>query len=462
MFKGKNIAIMGLGKTGFTSAVALKKMGANIFAWDDDEEKRKSFKDENKNIDIINLEQIDFTKIDLLLSSPSISYLYPKPHPVIKKAIDTNTEIVNDIEILRRLYPNTDIIAISGTNGKSTTTSLISHILKDYRDVKSGGNLGIPVLGFKPPKENTTYILEISSFQLERISHLNANAAILLNITADHLEHHGGIEGYIKAKENLFNKNNDSKSYAIIVQDDEYCRKITENLGDNWKKIPVSSSKKQKGSVYIEDNYLIDDLSGNAKKVLNLNKAKSLRGKHNHQNMVSSYAAAKILYNIPSEEIAERIISFKGLPHRQYLVKTINGVAYVNDSKATNADATAKALDTYNNIYWIVGGKPKQGGLNGLQKYMNKIKNAFLIGESSEEFAKWFDNHNVPYMRCSVMETAVREAHAMAQDERGAPGGAGTVLLSPACASFDQYQSFEERGNKFEEIVNICAMEENL
>ncbi len=464
--KGKRVAVFGLGVSGLATAKALSRAGATLLAWDDSERRRE--KAENDGVSLTDLSQESFDDVEFLVLSPGIPHEHPKPHPLVQRAKEAGVNVISDIEILRRADPDTDLIAVTGTNGKSTTTALIAHILKQSRVVEMGGNIGKPVLELKSLKseKEATYVLELSSYQLDLTSSLKPKGAVLLNVTEDHLERHGGMEGYIEAKKRMFDTCAEGETLPVAVfgVDDDHCRLMAERLQerDVWKIIPVSVKTALEKGVYVEAGKLIDALEGEPRAVFDLKEAKRLRGGHNHQNAACAYAVIRGVYGYEPEDIVEHMSSFKGLPHRQFLTRTINGVAYINDSKATNAAATSYALKHYRNVYWIVGGRQKEGGLNGLEPYMDHIRHAFLIGESMDSFANWLDNHGISYSQNRTLEAAVNEAHRMAQDNRGAPGGAGTVLLSPACSSFDQFASFEERGDAFTKFVEALPEEKAL
>lgn len=443
---GKKIGIVGLGKTGFSAAHALQSQGVEVSVWDDSEEKR-----EQSGFPILNLAQ---SKPDFLLWSPGIAHYGDKAHPLALQAKELNIPLVCDIDLFCHAVSQ-DILAVTGTNGKSTTTALIAHTLKQFRPTLMGGNIGHPVLDLQPI--DGTYVLELSSYQLELAPSLTPTGAILINITPDHLARHGDMETYIAAKEKMFtNVTSGRKPVAVIAVDTDASKAIAERLTakGTWTVIPVSTNAKTSG-VYVENGKMYDQDA----MVLDFSLVPTLKGQHNHENAACAYALIRHVYGYEPQAIAQAMSSFEGLPHRQYLVRTINGIAYINDSKATNAEATARALACMKNIYWILGGQAKDGGLNGLEPYMDRIKHAFLIGEAAEEFAKWLKAAGVPYTMCGTLDVAVLDAHKLAQDNRGMPGETGTVLLSPACASWDQFQSFEHRGDVFASLVQNLSEE---
>ncbi|HYD30516.1 MAG TPA: UDP-N-acetylmuramoyl-L-alanine--D-glutamate ligase [Azospirillaceae bacterium] len=447
--KDRAIAVMGLGKSGLPTAQALAAAGARVLAWDDGAKAREEA--ESAGLPLTNLHEADLTGIRTLVLSPGIPHLHPKPNPVAARARAAGIEIIGDIELLLRAQPNARTVGITGTNGKSTTTTLIAHILKGAGlAVEVGGNLGQPVLTFAPFGHDGVYVIEMSSYALERTPSAAFDAAILLNITPDHLDRHGGMDGYIAAKRNIF-QNQRPDQAAVIAIDDEHTRRIHDELaaGGGRRVVPISAGHKVAGGVFVTGGMLVDDTDGTGAIELDLSTVKTLPGIHNAQNAAAAYTAARALGVAPTE-IIRHIRTFPGLAHRQQLVAEIGGVRYVNDSKATNADATEKALVCYDAIYWILGGQAKETGLAGLERYASRVRHAFLIGEATERFAPWLDANNVPHTRCGDLARAVPAAHALARRE--AVKGAA-VLLSPACASWDQYANFEKRGEHFADLV---------
>ncbi len=450
---GLPVAVMGLGKSGMATADALARAGAEVWAWDDSQTKR----DEAEAADhrIVDLTAADLSELTTVVWSPGIPHTFPKPHPVAERARKANLEIVCDIELLARSERDAAYIGITGTNGKSTTTALIGHVMQDAgRRTAVGGNLGTPVLTLDPLGVGGTYVLEMSSYQLELTLSITFDVAVLLNVTPDHLDRHGGMDGYVAAKKLIFHRQTKPRT-AIVGVDDAICRGICEELkaaGDQhvW---PISAEGRAAGGVYAEDGWLVDDTQGTAERVADLAGFPALLGKHNWQNAAAAFAACKAA-GVPASAIVAAMTTFPGLAHRQQLVRTIGGVRFVNDSKATNADAAEKALATFDPIYWILGGRAKETGLDGLDAYMGRVRHAFLIGEASETFAAWLEARNVPHTRCGTLDAAVARAAelALAEKREGA-----CVLLSPACASWDQFTSFEARGDAFAEAVNDLA-----
>lgn len=451
---GKKIGVVGLGKTGLSAARVLRENGAELFLWDDQQAAQEAAAGEGFNI--TDLLDFDLSSLDFILWSPGIPHYGEKEHPLAVKAKSLGVSLVCDIDILSRATEN-DILAITGTNGKSTTTALVAHTLSAFREAVAGGNIGEPVLSLPELSADGVYVLELSSYQLELSPHLKPKGAALLNITPDHLARHGDMNVYIGAKEKIFAsvQASEKKPVAVISIDSQPAKDIASRLkGEgNWTVVTVST--KDKSDIRIESDKLYD----REIMVMDFSFHPVFRGTHNHENAACAYALIRHVYGYEPKAIAEAMSSFKGLPHRQHLIRNINGVSYINDSKATNIEATANALACMKNIYWILGGQPKTGGLNGLENYMDRILHAFLIGEASEDFAKWLENSNISYTLCQTLENAVPAAHDMAQKNRGQPGGAATVLLSPACASWDQFTSFEHRGDVFTSLVQALPEE---
>jgi UDP-N-acetylmuramoylalanine--D-glutamate ligase len=447
---GRTFAVLGLGRSGAATAEALIRGGARVLAWDDSETARAAVPADI----LVDLKDTDWGAIDALVMSPGIPLTHPVPHPVAAAARAAGRPIISDIELLAMAQPSARFVCITGTNGKSTTTTLIAHVLKSAgRRVEVGGNLGQAALSLAPVGHDGIYVLELSSYQLDITPTPIADIALLLNITPDHLDRHGGMDGYIAAKE-LILRPKGKTSIGIVGQDDAPCRALFEKLKTGERRlIPISAEKPVAGGAHVDkDGRLIDAIRGEAKVVLDLKEIASLPGKHNWQNAVAAYVTVKAL-GLQAEEIVAGFRSYPGLAHRQELVATLNGVRYINDSKATNADAAEKALACYDNIYWILGGKPKDGGLAGLEAYYAKIRHGFLIGEAASAFARQI-NRAFPTTQCGTLEKAVAEAHGLAQRDKK-PGA--VVLLSPACASFDQYPNFEIRGNRFRALVEEIA-----
>ena len=350
--------------------------------------------------------------------------------------------LVCDIELLARSCPEARFVGVTGTNGKSTATTLIAHILKTAgHKVVAGGNLGTPALDLPAFDADGIYVLELSSYQLELLGQARFDVGVLLNITPDHLARHGGMEGYVAAKASLFGRLRPGGT-AVLGVDDDHCRAICASLRHRAHVRSVSVA----GAADIS---AVDGLikEGSAA-VADLRAIATLPGRHNWQNAAVSYAAAHALA-IPLDDIRRGLESYPGLAHRQEWIATIDGIRYVNDSKATNADAAEKAMVCYSDIYWIIGGQAKEGGITSLDALFPRVRRAFLIGEASDAFAATLEG-KVAYERCGTLDVAVERARraALAGHRPGA-----VVLLSPACASWDQFKSFEHRGDVFRSLV---------
>jgi UDP-N-acetylmuramoylalanine--D-glutamate ligase len=446
-YEGKKVAVLGLARSGRAAAAALMTGGAEVLAWDDSEKTRSGIAAE---LPLCDPARYDWHEIAALVLSPGIPHSFPTPHPAVVAARAAGVPVIGDIELLAHAQPDARFIGITGTNGKSTTTALIGHILATVgQKVEIGGNLGPPALGLKPFDAEGIYVLEMSSFQLELIDTLTFDIAVLLNITPDHLDRHGDMEGYVAAKKRIFAGQRDGASATIGI-DDEICRDIAVALHREGRArvVPISVKEAAPGGVYLEDGWLVDALDGAPRRVFDLAEAARLPGVHNAQNAAAAYSVARRACVAPEAAIAG-IRSFPGLAHRQELVDTIDGVRYINDSKATNADATEKALACYEAIYWIAGGLPKAGGITSLAPYFKRLRHAFLIGNATGEFAATLDG-KVSYSRCGDLASALAAASDRARGEH-VPDA--VVLLSPACASYDQFSNFEVRGDTFRRLV---------
>ncbi|MCW8861873.1 MAG: UDP-N-acetylmuramoyl-L-alanine--D-glutamate ligase [Rhodospirillales bacterium] len=450
---GAHTAVLGLGRSGMAVARALVRGGAMVAAWDDNSGRRAEA--QSAGIPLVDLHARTWQEGDILVLSPGIPHTYPAPHPVAAAARAAGCAIIGDVELLARAAPDARYVGITGTNGKSTTTALLGHILQSVGEaIQVGGNLGPAVADFRVMGAEGVYVLEMSSYQLELADSLAFDVAVLLNITPDHLDRHGGMDGYIAAKRRIFNCGRKDQT-AIVGIDDDLCRAMRDELVRDGKRrvVPVSARGAVAGGVYADGTRLIDDTDGEKVDVIDLGGVMALRGRHNIQNTAAAYAAARAL-GIAPQAIVSAITGFPGLVHRQQVVGIIDGVTYVNDSKATNADASARALSSFDNIYWIAGGRPKEGGIDDLVGSLSSVRHAFLIGEAAEAFAQTLKDR-VPTTLCGDLKTAVGRASRAALDG----GAGGVVLLSPACASFDQFTDFEARGDAFCAFVDAIPGE---
>ena len=446
---GTPIAVLGLGISGLAAAKALAGSGAEVLAWDDDEARREAAK--RGGVRPTDLYACDWGKVRTLVLSPGIPHHFPAPHPIAGAAMKAGCEIVSDIELLGRAQRRARYIGITGTNGKSTTTALVGHILQAAgKTTQVGGNLGPPVLAFEPLGADATYVLEMSSYQLERTKAITFDIAVLLNVSPDHLDRHGGLSGYIAAKRRIF-AGQGSSCTAIVGVDDEHGRQIYDELaGEGAQRlIPISGAGPVRGGVYVADGILYDDTDGGNTIAGDLRDIATLPGAHNWQNAAAAYAAA-VAGGASGASAAAALAGFRGLPHRQEIVAVIGGTSYINDSKATNADAASKALGCYQRIHWIAGGRAKEGGIEPLKPYFSRIAHAYLIGEAAGTFAETLLG-SVDCSRSGDLDTAVAAAHSATAGGSDEPSA--TVLLSPACASFDQFPDFAARGDRFRALV---------
>jgi UDP-N-acetylmuramoylalanine--D-glutamate ligase len=443
--QGKTVAVFGLARTGLTAAHALAAGGAKVALWDDKADARDAAT--AQRLPIVNLETADWSQFDALVLSPGVPLTHPKPHWTVERAKAAGVEIVGDVELFARTIQAADpwkrpkVCAITGTNGKSTTTALLGHMLQAAgKDAPIGGNIGQGVLGLADMHGGAVYVLELSSYQLDLTSSLKADAAILLNVSPDHLDRHGGMEGYVAAKRRVF-QNQDKGDTAIVGVDDPWGQRIcTELVAANRRTIhPISAGRTMGRGVYVLQGMLYDATGERAMELVDLTRAKALPGRHNWQNAAAADAA-------------EALLSFPGLAHRMETVGQIGRVRFVNDSKATNADAARQAMTATPKFYWIAGGRPKVGGIEPLRDLFPRIEKAYLIGEAAAEFAHTLGD-TAPTALCGDIDRAVEEAY----NDAAASGEEAVVLLSPACASFDQFPDFEVRGDTFRALVADLA-----
>lgn len=444
------VAVYGIGLSGLSTIRALRRANITVTAWDERSEAREAAA--QAGAQIADLAEIDWSDYAALILSPGIPLHYPSPPEIVQKARAAGIEIIGDIELLDRAGHGRKTIGITGTNGKSTTTALLGHVLKRCGvEAAIGGNIGKPVLDLDvPADEGGVFIVELSSYQLDLCRDFAPDIAVHLNLTPDHIDRHGDLKGYIAAKMRIFR----GKGIAVMgVDDAESLGMLEEIRKTGGREIhPVSVTKKLEGGVYVDNGVLYDALFNEAVEIGPLSALTTLQGVHNHQNIAAAYTVARLM-GLKGAAILKAMETYPGLPHRMLTIRRINGVSYVNDSKATNADAASRALSCYKNIYWILGGQPKEGGLAGLENLMSRVRHGFVIGAAAEDFAAWLGNYNIPVTDCGTLDRAVMAAHDLAQKDRGQPGGQEAVLFSPACASFDQFRSFEHRGEVFTDLV---------
>ncbi len=448
-FANKTVAVFGLARSGISCATALIQGGAKVLAWDDSEPAVEKAKAEG--LSITNLHAVDFKILDALVLSPGVPLTHPEPHWTVIKARAADVEIIGDTEVFSRELKGTGakLVAITGTNGKSTTTALIGHVLKEAGlDVAVGGNIGLAVFNLDQPQPGRVYVLELSSFQIDLMPSLKPDVGVLTNITPDHLDRHGTLENYAAVKARIFAKMGQGKT-ALISVDDQYGDAIANTMPSSVNTEFVSVFKNlPQGISSAPDGVLRDLKNGKVITEIDLRDMPALKGLHNWQNACMAYGAAKYL-GVPVEKIAAAMKSFPGLAHRMQQIGAAGAVIFVNDSKATNADAAEKALASFDNIYWIAGGIAKAGGIEPISYLFTRVTKAYLIGVAAEEFAKTLKG-KVETVICETLERAVAEA---ARDAAASPKPNPVVLLSPACASFDQYKNFELRGEAFVSLV---------
>ena len=450
------VAVLGLGKSGLATARALQNAGVEVWAWDDSAAARD--KAIASGVALRSLETAPLALAKYLVLSPGIAHTHPQPHGVVVLARAAGCLIISDVELLLQAQSAAKVIAITGTNGKSTTTSLLGHILTDGGAALAvGGNLGVPALSLSALDGDGIYVLELSSYQLELVPSAIFDIAVLLNISPDHLDRHGGLDGYVAAKMRIFDGQRGGQT-AIVGVDDDVTRAAYDRLAGtgNQAVVPISAHGPVKGGVYTQDGWLVDGRQSGGERVIDLSIIQTLPGWHNAQNAAAAYAAAAAA-GMARDAIAARMASYPGLAHRQELVDVVDGVLYVNDSKATNADAAARALECYDDVLWIAGGRPKDGGISSLSDYFPRVRHALLIGEAADEFAMNLAGR-VPVTRSGDLAHAVDSAAKLAGEAREkGESGRQVVLLSPACASFDQFANFEARGDAFRAAVVALA-----
>ncbi len=459
-FAGASVGVLGLGRSGLATCGALAAGGAEVCAWDDSAEARD--KAAEAGVPVVDLRRQGTVEgLAALIVSPGIPHLYPAPHPVIAAATAVGVPVDNDIGLFFRSLARSNweeldnpprVVAVTGSNGKSTTTALIAHILHEAgRPVQMAGNIGTGVLSIDPPGEGAVVVLELSSYQTDLARALTPDVAVFTNLSPDHLDRHGGMGGYFAAKRRLFSEGGPDR--AVIGVDEPEGRFLAMQMGEgphDARVIRVSSGQKLSGpgwSVFARKGFLAEWRSGRQVAAVDLRAIAGLPGAHNHQNACAAWAATRALGLAP-RQIEAALASFAGLPHRSQLVAEIGGVRFVNDSKATNVDSAAKALAAFPRIRWIAGGLGKEGGIAALVPQLGSVAKAYLIGHSARDFALQLGA--TPHEICETMATAVARAAAEAE-----PGD--VVLLAPAAASFDQYPNFEKRGDDFAARVLALA-----
>ncbi|WP_169568436.1 UDP-N-acetylmuramoyl-L-alanine--D-glutamate ligase [Sneathiella limimaris] len=444
-YENQGVAVVGLGKSGLATARRLAEGHARVFVWDDNEKGRVAAKSEG--LAVQNFDPNGWPDTRTIVLSPGIPLTHPKPHPVVEYASAHGMEVIGDVEVFLKEKTAGKLVGITGTNGKSTTSALIHHILESaYRETALGGNIGTPVMDLPQLSKDGVYVLELSSYQLDLTPSWHGDVSVLLNITPDHLDRHGGMQGYIDVKKKIFQKQT-APDTAVINLDDPICKAIAAECVTGQRLIPFSTENRLKSGLSACEGLLQLHENGVVVWEIDLNGISSLRGAHNWQNAAAASAVCWAL-GLSAEEIRTGLETFGGLAHRMEQVLEEGVVRYINDSKATNAEAAAKSLGAFENIYWICGGVAKAGGIDSLEPYFNQVRHAFLIGECAAQFAKTLEG-KVPYTLSVTLEQAVKDARELVENSTNS----ATVLLAPAAASFDQFGSFEERGNAFRQFV---------
>jgi UDP-N-acetylmuramoylalanine--D-glutamate ligase len=450
-FAGQKVAIFGLGGSGLASASALLAGGADVVGWDDSAD--AVIKATSAGIPTADLREVDWSRISALVLAPGVPLTHPAPHWTAALAHAAGVEVIGDIELFcrerRSRAPGSPFVAITGTNGKSTTTALAAHLLRSAgREAEFGGNIGTAILSLAPPAEGRAHVIECSSYQIDLAPTLDPSVGILLNISEDHLDRHGTLAHYAAVKERLV-AGVPRDGVAVIGVDDDWCAAAADRIERAGKAVVrVSVRRPLADGLYVETARIVRAAGGNAHAVAEIAGIGSLRGVHNAQNAACAAGAALALGLSPAQ-IQQGLASFPGLAHRMEEVGRKGRVLFVNDSKATNADSAAQALACFSDIFWIAGGKPKTGGIASLAGFFPRIRKAYLIGEAAGGFAVELDGR-VPHEVAGTLERATE----LAARDAGASGlQEPVVLLSPACASFDQYRNFEVRGDRFRELV---------
>ncbi len=473
-FAGKKVAVFGMGGSGIAAAHALIAGGAHVVCWDDGEAGRHRAVSEG--FGTADLHQADWSQFSSLVLAPGVPLTHPEPHWAVQQACEHGVEIIGDIEVFARerqvLCETSPFIAITGTNGKSTTTALVTHLLRHLGfSAEMGGNIGQAILALQPPAPERVHVVEMSSYQIDLTPTLTPTVGVLLNITPDHIDRHGTLAHYAEVKERLLKH----ASAAAISLDDKLTCSAAERFTDGHHLYAFTVGK-EAGLVprlyAIGQSLFVHETDGpyaTSEEVANLAQIGTLRGQHNIQNALAALAAIKALQDLADnggtaltaraknrplvwdiKRLAEGLASFPGLPHRMEEIGRLGRVLFVNDSKATNAEAAEKALSSFGGgIHWIAGGRAKDGGILSLKRMFPRIERAYLIGEAADEFAATLACH-VPTLKCETLEKAVEAAATGASASR-APEP--IVLFSPACASFDQYRNFEIRGEAFRNLV---------
>lgn len=447
-FCGQKVALFGLGGSGIVTARALVAGGAQVSAWDDSEVAREQA--QARGITVVSLENCTFQEFSALILAPGVPLTHPQPHWTVEKAHAAGIEVIGDIELFcrerARLAPAAPFVAITGTNGKSTTTALIAHLFREAgHDVQMGGNIGTAILALERPEMGRIHVIECSSFQIDLAPTLRPSVGVMLNLSPDHLDRHGTMAHYAEVKERLVS----GSDTAIVGVDDAWSNAIADQADIRGQTlVRVSVERRLDTGIHRKGSDLFWTCLGEERPIASLEGIGTLRGVHNAQNAAAAIAAVSAL-GLRDDAIRSGLASFPGLAHRMEIVGNLGRALVINDSKATNADATGKALASFpGSIFWIAGGQSKEGGISSLARYFPRISKAYLIGEAAEEFASVLDGA-VQYTRSGTLEQALADAvHDIALESRES-----VILMSPACASFDQFRNFEDRGDRFRVMV---------
>jgi UDP-N-acetylmuramoylalanine--D-glutamate ligase len=449
-FAGKTVAVFGLGGSGLASCHALKAGGAEVIAADDSAD--NVVKAAQAGFITADLRKVSWANFAALILTPGAPLTHPAPHWSVLMAREAGVEVIGDIELFcrerRRFAPDAPFVAITGTNGKSTTTALIAHLMKvaGY-DTQMGGNIGTAILSLEPPRMGRVHVIEMSSYQIDLTPSLDPAVGILINISEDHIDRHGTLEHYAAVKERLVAG---VQGTAIIGVDDTWCRNAADRIERAGRRVVrISVKNPLADGIYVERETIVRASGGAREEIARIGGIGSLRGLHNAQNAACASACALAL-GVGKDVLQNGLRSFPGLTHRMEQVGRCGNVLFVNDSKGTNADAAAHALSSFADIFWIAGGRAKAGGITGLAEYFPRIRKAYLIGEAAQDFAATL-GERVPHEISATLEVAVASA---ARDAEASGLRDTVVLLSPACASFDQYRNFEIRGARFRDLVN--------
>jgi UDP-N-acetylmuramoylalanine--D-glutamate ligase len=446
-FRGRRVGVLGMARSGLAVTRALRSAGAEVLAFDDRAETLAP---------ALALGALPGTPeavagLAALVVSPGVPLTHPAPHPLVAAARQAGVRVTGDVELFAETASPRPLLGVTGTNGKSTTTALLHHLLVSAgMDAVLGGNIGRPVFDLELGPAERAFVLELSSYQLDLADRLRCRVACWLNLAPDHLDRHGDLEGYARAKRRIF-RNQDVGDSRVIALDDAPSRALADSLREEpVRLVTVSAADRAEAAVRVSAGRLMDAIEGRPREILDLSGIGSLRGRHNHQNAAVAYAAARC-FGLSPDRAAAGLPSFAGLAHRMEEVARRGRVLWINDSKATNPDAASRSLGSFSHIFWIVGGRPKPGGFKDLLPWLGAVRQAFLIGEAAHEIAADLGG-TVPVRDVGTLERAVAEASAAAVASGLDPA---VVLLAPACASFDQFRDFEERGDHFRELVRL-------